>query len=253
MSPEPASPARRTDVIKADPKVIVALDFADPTQAMALVDRLDPAACALKVGKEMFVVAGPDPVRRMIERGFRVFLDLKFHDIPNTVARACAAATRLGVWMLNVHAAGGRAMLVAARESVAHTAAERSAPRPLLIAVTVLTSLGAGDVAEVGFAETTESLALRLAQLAADCGLDGVVCSAIEAPTLRRKLGEGFKLVTPGIRPAGSAAEDQSRIVTPEAAIANGVDYLVIGRPIIQAADPVEALARINKSLEVAA
>jgi orotidine-5'-phosphate decarboxylase len=253
MSPEPASFARRTGVINADPKVIVALDFADPMQAMALVDRLDPAACALKVGKEMFVVAGPEPVRRMIERGFRVFLDLKFHDIPNTVARACAAATRLGVWMLNVHAAGGRAMLAAARESVARAATERSAPRPLLIAVTVLTSLGASDVAEVGFAETPESLALRLARLAADCGLDGAVCSAVEAPALRRTLGAGFKLVTPGIRPAGSAADDQSRIVTPEVAIASGVDYLVIGRPITEAADPVEALARINKSLETAA
>ena len=253
MSPEPTRSARRTDVMQADPKVIVALDFADPTQAMALVDRLDPAACALKVGKEMFVVAGPDPVRRMIERGFRVFLDLKFHDIPNTVARACAAATRLGVWMLNVHAAGGRAMLVAARESVARTAAERSAPRPLLIAVTLLTSLSASDVAELGFAESPESIALRLARLAADCGLDGAVCSAVEAPALRRALGAGFKLVTPGIRPAGSAEDDQSRIVTPEAAIAGGADYVVIGRPIIQAADPVDALARINNSLGIAA
>ncbi|HEX5866004.1 MAG TPA: orotidine-5'-phosphate decarboxylase [Casimicrobiaceae bacterium] len=233
--------------------MIVALDFADPAQAMAFVDRLDPAACALKVGKEMFVAAGPEPVRRMIERGFRVFLDLKFHDIPNTVARACAAATRLGVWMLNVHAAGGRAMLVAARESVARTAAERAASRPLLIAVTVLTSLGATDVAEVGFAETPEKIALRLALLAADCGLDGAVCSAVEAPALRRALGAGFKLVTPGIRPAGSETDDQSRIVTPEAAIARGADYLVIGRPITQAADPLAVLARINRSLEVAA
>ena len=250
--PEPAPSGRGTDATKADPRVIVALDFADPTQAMAFVDRLDPTACALKVGKEMFVAAGPEPVRRMIEQGFRVFLDLKFHDIPNTVARACAAATRLGVWMLNVHAAGGRAMLVAARESVARAAAERSASRPLLIAVTVLTSLGATDVAEVGFGETPERLALRLALLAADCGLDGAVCSAVEAPALRRALGAGFKLVTPGIRPAGSGADDQSRIVTPEAAIARGADYLVIGRPITQAVDPLAVLARINKSLEVA-
>src|SRR5438034_7425496 len=168
-----------------NPRIIVALDFADPAQAVALVDRLDPGSCALKVGMEVFVAAGPDPVRRMIERGFRVFLDLKFHDIPNTVAQACAAATRLGVWMLNVHACGGRAMLVAARESVARTAAAQSAPRPLLIAVTVLTSLGAGDVAELGFAEAPESLALRLARLAADCGLDGAVCSAVAAPVAR--------------------------------------------------------------------
>lgn len=236
-----------------DPRVIVALDFADPARAMALVDRLVPQACALKVGKEMFVAAGPEPVRQMVERGFRVFLDLKFHDIPNTVAQACAAATRLGVWMLNVHAAGGRAMLVAARESVARTSAERGTPRPLLLAVTVLTSLGADDVAEVGFAGAPQALALRLAQLAAGCGLDGVVCSALEAPALRRAHGAGFKLVTPGIRPVGSAAGDQTRVVTPEAAIANGADYLVIGRPISQAADPAAELARINASLEVAA
>ena len=204
-----------------------------------------PAACALKVGKEMFVVAGPDPVRRMIERGFRVFLDLKFHDIPNTVAQACAAATRLGVWMLNVHATGGRTMLVAARESVARTATERSAPRPLLIAVTVLTSLGAGDVAELGFTEAPESIALRLARLAADCGLDGVVCSAVEAPALRHALGAGFKLVTPGIRPAGSVADDQSRIVTPEAAIAGGVDT-ISDAPIVYS----KALARIVLALD---
>jgi len=239
----------------ADPKVIVALDFANPMHALALADKLDPHSCALKVGKEMFVVAGPDPVRRMIERGFRVFLDLKFHDIPNTVAQACAAATRLGVWMLNVHAAGGRAMLVAARESVARTATEQSAPRPLLIAVTVLTSLGAADVAELGSAEapgvtdTAASQAVKLARMTAVCGLDGVVCSAVEALAMRAALGPAFKLVTPGIRPVGSARDDQARIITPEAAIANGADYLVVGRPITQAANPVAALAAINSSI----
>jgi orotidine-5'-phosphate decarboxylase len=232
-----------------DPKVIVALDYADPAQAIALVERLDPEACALKVGKEMFVVAGPEPVRWMIGRGFRVFLDLKFHDIPNTVAQACAAATRLGVWMLNVHAAGGRAMLVAARDAVARAAAERSAPRPWLIAVAVLTSLDGGDLEQIGFAGTPEALALRLARLSADCGLDGVVCSAVEAPALRRALGARFKLVTPGIRPGGTAVDDQARVVTPEVAIANGADYLVIGRPITQAADPPAALRRINAAL----
>jgi orotidine-5'-phosphate decarboxylase len=245
-SHSPATPAQ-------GPRVIVALDFADPAQAMALVDRLDPSACALKVGKEMFVVAGPEPVRRMIERGFHVFLDLKFHDIPTTVAKACAAATRLGVWMLDVHAAGGRAMLVAAREAVARTAAERGTPRPMLLAVTVLTSLGEDDLAEIGFADAPQGVALRLARLSADCGLDGAVCSAVEAPALRGALGAGFKLVTAGIRPLGTAAGDQTRIVTPEAAIANGADYLVIGRPISQAADPAAELARINASLEVAA
>jgi orotidine-5'-phosphate decarboxylase len=251
-SPERSSPSDPR-APRADPRVIVALDFADPAEAMALVRKLDPAACALKVGKELFVVSGPEYVRRMTERGFRVFLDLKFHDIPNTVAQACAAATRLGVWMLNVHAAGGRAMLVAAREAVARTAAELDAPRPLLIAVTLLTSLGAGDVAEIGFAGAPEAVALRLARLAAESGLDGAVCSAAEAAALRRELGTAFKLVTPGIRPAGSAADDQARIVTPESAIASGADYLVIGRPITRAPDPVAALARINGSLEIAA
>ncbi len=235
------------------PKVIVALDFAAAAQALAFADRIDPAACAVKVGKELYVAAGPEPVQRLIERGFRVFLDLKFHDIPHTVARACAAATRLGVWMLNVHAAGGRAMLTAAREAVTQSAAGRQTKPPLLLAVTVLTSLDADDVAEIGFAEAPEPLALRLARLAADCGLDGAVCSAAEAPALRRALGRGFTLVTPGIRTAGADAADQARVLTPQAAIANGADYLVIGRPITQAADPAAELARINAALEVSA
>ncbi|MBK7590234.1 MAG: orotidine-5'-phosphate decarboxylase [Betaproteobacteria bacterium] len=233
----------------ADPRVIVALDFAHPARALALMDRLDPAQCALKVGKEMFVVAGPEPVRWMVERGFRVFLDLKFHDIPNTVAQACAAATRLGVWMLNVHAAGGQAMLEAARQAVAQTAAERGKPRPWLIAVTVLTSLDDADLAAVGMAGPTAAAARRLALLAQAAGLDGVVCSAQEAVPLRAACGAAFKLVTPGIRPRGSARDDQARIITPEAAIANGADYLVIGRPITQAPDPLAALAAINASL----
>jgi orotidine-5'-phosphate decarboxylase len=232
-----------------DPRIIVALDYADPAEAMSLVDRLEPGACALKVGKELFVAAGPEPVRRMIDRGFRVFLDLKFHDIPNTVAQASAAATRLGVWMFNVHAAGGRAMLTAARDAVARTALEDHVPRPWLIAVTVLTSLDGRDLEEIGFAGTPDALALRLARLTADCGLDGVVCSGVEAPELRRVLGARFKLVAPGIRPAGIAADDQSRVATPEAAIANGADYLVIGRAITRAADPPAALARINATL----
>lgn len=234
----------------SDPKVIVALDFANPMRALALADRLDPAACALKVGKEMFVVAGPEPVRWMVARGFRVFLDLKFHDIPNTVAQACAAATRLGVWMLNVHAAGGAAMLAAARAAVDADAAQQGRPKPLLIAVTVLTSLGDADLAATGIADAPAPQALRLARLAAANGLDGVVCSAVEAKALRSALGPGFRLVTPGIRPAGSPQDDQARIITPQAAIANGADYLVIGRPITQAADPVAALAAINASLE---
>jgi orotidine-5'-phosphate decarboxylase len=235
------------------PRVIVALDFAEQARALALVDRLDPAACALKVGKELFVAAGPEPVRQMIERGFSVFLDLKFHDIPNTVAQACAAATRLGVWMMNVHASGGRAMMQAARDSVARTAAERGRFRPLLIAVTVLTSLDVGDLAEIGIGDSAEDEVLRLAKLAAACDLDGVVCSAAEASALRRALGARFKLVTPGIRPAGAAADDQARVVTPQVALANGADYLVIGRPITQAADPLAALRDINAAVGASA
>ena len=232
-----------------DPRVVVALDFAHPARALALMDRLDPRACALKVGKEMFVVAGPEPVRWMIERGFRVFLDLKFHDIPNTVAQACAAATRLGVWMLNVHAAGGTAMLEAAREAVTRTAAELGRPSPLLIAVTVLTSLDDADLDAIGLAGPAAAAAVRLARLAQRAGLDGVVCSAREAGELRQACGAGFRLVTPGIRPAGSTRDDQARIVTPEAAVAAGADYLVVGRPITQADDPTAALAAINASI----
>jgi len=231
------------------PKVFVALDYGNAADALALVQRLDPRQCGLKVGKELFVTAGPEPVRRMVERGFAVFLDLKFHDIPNTVASACAAAARLGVAMVNVHASGGRAMLAAAREAV-----DRAIARPpLLIAVTVLTSLTDGDLADIGYSASTQDIALCLARLTRACGLDGVVCSAQEAPALRSGLGPGFKLVTPGIRLADSVKDDQARVVTPEAAVRNGADYLVIGRPITQAADPVATLAAINASLAKAA
>ena len=237
---------------RPDPRVFVALDFDNPMRALALADRLDPRACGLKVGSEMFAVAGPEPVRWMVERGFNVFLDLKFHDIPNTVAQACAVASRLGVFMLNVHAAGGRAMLVAARDAVANVCAPPQTP-PLLIAVTVLTSLNDADLRETGHTDDATAQAVRLATLARDCRLDGVVCSAVEAPAMRRALGREFKLVTPGIRPAGASVDDQARIITPEAAIANGADYLVVGRPITQAADPVAALAAINRSIGDAA
>ena len=234
---------------RPDPRVFVALDFDNPMRALALADRLDPRVCGLKVGSEMFAVAGPEPVRWMVERGFNVFLDLKFHDIPNTVAQACAVATRLGVFMLNVHAAGGRAMLVAARGAVANACAHLQTTPPLLIAVTVLTSLNDADLRETGHADGATAQAVRLAMLARDCRLDGVVCSAIEAPAMRRALGREFKLVTPGIRPAGASVDDQARIITPEAAVANGADYLVVGRPITRAADPVAALAAINRSI----
>ena len=235
------------------PRVVVALDFENPMRALALADRLDPRACGLKVGKEMFVVTGPDPVRWMVARGFNVFLDLKFHDIPNTVAQACAAATRLGVWMLNVHAGGGRVMLTAARGAVTNTAHEARRAPPLLIAVTVLTSLGDADLRELGHLDNATAQSLRLARLARECGLDGVVCSAVEAPAIRQSLGRDFTLVTPGIRLPGAQPDDQTRIITPEEALANGADYLVVGRPITQAADPVATLAAINRSLGAAA
>ena len=233
----------------AEPRVIVALDFAETATALALAARLDPAQCALKVGKELFTSAEAGLVRELVRRGFRVFLDLKFHDIPNTVAQACAAATRLGVWMLNVHASGGPAMLAAARDAVACTADDAGIPRPILIAVTVLTSLSASDLASIGVDATPEQQVLRLARLAQSQGLDGVVCSALEAHALRRAIGPGFKLVTPGIRPAGAAVQDQARVMTPRDALAAGADYLVVGRPITAAADPVAALDAINASI----
>ncbi|MEP7062802.1 MAG: orotidine-5'-phosphate decarboxylase [Betaproteobacteria bacterium] len=235
------------------PKVIVALDFADGSEALALAAQLSPAYCGVKVGKELFTAAGPELVNDLTARGFRVFLDLKFHDIPNTVANACAAATRLGVWMLNVHASGGAAMLAAARIAVDDTAASRGKPAPLLIAVTVLTSLSADDLAAIGVDATPASQALRLARLAQANGIDGVVCSAQEAAALRAACGPGFTLVTPGIRPAGVGVHDHARAMTPEAAIAAGADYLVVGRAITGAADPLAALAAINASIGVPA
>ena len=250
--PDPVGAAARphpgASAPPAAPRVIVALDFPDAAQALAFAVRLDPRRCAVKVGKELFVAAGPGVVRELVERGFRLFLDLKLHDIPSTVAGACAAATRLGVWMLDVHAAGGRAMLCAAREAV-DAAAPPGLARPLLVAVTVLTSLDAAALVETGVPDAPARQALRLARLARDCGLDGAVCSAQEAPELRAALGPSFVLVTPGIRPAGAAAADQARVVTPAEAIARGADYLVIGRPITSAPDPLAALAAIDASL----
>lgn len=235
-----------------EPRVIVALDFPDMMSAFGLAARLDPSVCALKVGKELFTVAEAGLVRELVRRGFRVFLDLKFHDIPNTVAQACAAATRLGVWMIDVHAAGGAAMMTAAREAVARTAASEGRPRPLLVAITVLTSLDAADLASIGVAGTAEAQVLRLARLAQTSGLDGVVCSAQEAAMLRGQCGADFRLVTPGIRPAGGEAHDQVRVMTPEAAIAAGADYLVVGRAITAAPDPIAALRDINRSIGAA-
>ena len=227
-----------------DPKIIVALDYPESKPALELVSRLQPSLCRLKIGKELFTAAGPMVVEQCMQRGFEVFLDLKFHDIPNTTAQACKAAASLGVWMVNVHALGGRKMLEAAREAVA-----TSMRPPKLIAVTVLTSMAQEDLAGIGIADTPSNMVLRLAKLAQDCGLDGVVCSAQEATLLRLQCGSSFCFVTPGIRPADSAADDQSRIMTPRAALQNGASYLVIGRPITKAADPLLALQNISKEI----
>ena len=224
--------------------VIVALDYDDQHQALALADRLDPTFCRLKVGKELFTAAGPSIVKNLSDRGFDIFLDLKFHDIPNTVAKAIGAAADLGVWMANVHASGGSRMMSAARKALDSKGSEM-----LLIGVTVLTSMDASDLEEVGVRRNPSAQVLHLAELAKNSGLDGVVCSAQEAKLLKESLGPAFKLVTPGIRLANSAADDQRRILTPADAVALGSDYLVIGRPITQSTDPLATLSEINRSL----
>jgi len=225
--------------------IIVALDYDNAPAALALTKKLDPALCRVKVGKELFTRAGPALVEQIQALGFDVFLDLKFHDIPNTVAAAVRAAADLGVWMVNVHASGGRRMMEAAREAV-----QQSTNKPLLIGVTVLTSMSADDLLELGYTQTPQQRVASLAQLAADSGLDGVVCSAQESSALRQQCGADFALVTPGIRLAGDAAGDQRRVVTPVDAMANGSDYLVIGRSITQATDPVATLQQIHRDLQ---
>lgn len=224
--------------------VIVALDVARAADALALADSLAPAECRLKVGKELFTAEGPAVVRALHDRGFEVFLDLKFHDIPNTVAAAVATAADLGVWMVNVHASGGRRMMTAARERLLQGNYDTR-----LIAVTVLTSMEREDLADIGLDVEPMDQVRRLAALTAECGLHGVVCSAQEAAVLREQQSRDFLLVTPGIRPAGSDSGDQRRIMTPEQAVAAGVSYMVIGRPISQTASPSEALRAINRSL----
>lgn len=229
----------------SEPKVVVALDFAREEEALALVDQLSPSACRLKVGKEMFTLFGPQFVRQLVARGFDVFLDLKFHDIPNTVANAVAASAELGVWMVNVHASGGRRMMEAAKAALAPYGEKA----PLLIAVTVLTSMEQSDLNELGVRLTPAEQVLHLARLTKAAGLDGVVCSAQEASLLKAECGADFKLVTPGIRPAGSEQGDQRRIMTPAQAVAAGADYLVVGRPITQADTPASVLQAINAEL----
>lgn len=222
-------------------KVIVALDYNQESDALKFVDSVDPSLCRLKVGKEMFTYFGPAFVKKLIERRFEVFLDLKFHDIPNTVASAVRAAAELGVWMVNVHASGGAKMMTAAREILEPYGSDA----PLLTAVTVLTSMDQEQLAAVGIERQVRDQVCLLAQLAGKCGLDGVVCSAQEAPMLRQIMGKDFLLVTPGIRPLNAAVGDQSRVVTPKQAVLNGSSYLVIGRPITRAEDPNEVVRQI--------
>lgn len=228
-----------------DPKVIVALDYADADVALAFVESLDPTVCRLKVGKEMFTLFGPDLVKQLVSKGFDVFLDLKFHDIPNTVAKACKAAAELGVWMVNVHASGGLEMMKAAKQAIL---ASRN-PDTKLIAVTVLTSMDQEQLAGVVPSVTPAEQVERLAALTHAAGLDGVVCSAQEAVLLRKHYGRDFLLVTPGIRPEGSDKGDQKRVMTPQSAVEAGVNYLVMGRPITQADDPLAVLKHINELL----
>ncbi|MCS3430113.1 orotidine-5'-phosphate decarboxylase [Klebsiella sp. BIGb0407] len=235
--------------VVTDSPIVVALDYDSRDKALAFVDRIDPRDCRLKVGKELFTLAGPDLVRDLQQRGFDVFLDLKFHDIPNTTAHAVAAAAELGVWMVNVHASGGKRMMTAAREALLPYGNDA----PLLIAVTVLTSMEASDLADLGLNIAPADYAARLAALTRDCGLDGVVCSAQEAVRFKQELGQDFKLITPGIRPAGSDAGDQRRIMTPLQAQQSGVDYMVIGRPITQSDNPALTLRDIRTSLKLGA
>ena len=228
----------------SDSRIIVALDSADCARVRELAGQLDPLRCRLKVGKQLFTVGGPQVVRELIAEGFDVFLDLKFHDIPNTVAGACRAASELGVWMLNVHATGGRLMMEAARQAI-----EPVKPRPYLIAVTLLTSLDKDDIREVGFSATARHHARKLALLANSSGLDGVVCSPQELTCLRQDHAHNFLMVTPGIRPAGSDRRDQKRVMTPLEAIQRGASYIVVGRPITGAPEPMEALIAVESEV----
>ncbi|MFT6093789.1 MAG: orotidine-5'-phosphate decarboxylase [Pseudohongiellaceae bacterium] len=223
-------------------RIIVALDFESSKQAANFLDNLDPEECRVKIGKELFTASGPDFVRSVIARGFDVFLDLKYHDIPNTVAKAAAVAADLGVWMLNVHASGGMTMMSKTREALERFGADR----PKLIAVTVLTSMVSDDLAQIGVRGNPLEQVVRLATLTKEAGLDGVVCSAVETSTLRKSTGPDFCLVTPGIRRLEDAVGDQKRVVGPGEAIANGSDYLVVGRPITKASSPNSALAEFN-------
>ncbi len=230
-----------------EPRVIVALDFDDQASAKNLIEQLDPTQCKLKIGKEMFTHFGPDFVKWVVGKNFGVFLDLKFHDIPNTTAKACLAAADLGVWMINVHASGGLKMMETAKQALDNWGSHA----PKLIAVTVLTSMDQTSLNQVGVEQSTRDQVLSLAKLSHLAGLDGVVCSAQEALMLRENLPREFNLVTPGIRPVGSSLDDQHRVMTPPKAIEAGVDYLVIGRPITKAQEPLKSLIDINNSIKI--
>lgn len=229
----------------SDPRIIVALDFSDQTKALDFAAKLDSQLCRIKVGKELFTLAGPQLIEKLRHLGFEIFLDLKFHDIPNTVAAACRAASNLGVWLVNVHALGGRKMLIAAQKALEGKSTK-------LIAVTLLTSLSHDDLGEIGIDAEPSDMARRLALLTQQCGLSGVVCSAVEAAELRAVLGDDFWLVTPGIRMPGGDRNDQARVATPYDAMRNGADYLVIGRPITQSSNPLKALQSLNEEIKLA-
>ncbi len=233
--------------------VIVALDFSSEKETMQLVEQLEPSLCRLKVGKELFTRCGPALVRQLVNKNFDVFLDLKFHDIPNTVAQACKAAADLGVWMMNVHALGGEKMMQAARQALADKKTANNED-PLLIAVTWLTSSGQVELDALGLNCTPQNMVQRLVKMTQNAGLHGVVCSAQEAIVLRKTIADDFLLVTPGIRLLDKKhnsieKDDQCRVVTPEKAILDGSSYLVIGRPITQAKDPCRILRTINASI----
>jgi orotidine-5'-phosphate decarboxylase len=228
-----------------DSRIIVALDYPTKSLAMEFVDKVDPGLCKLKVGKQLFTGCGPDIVESLVNKGFDVFLDLKFHDIPNTVYEACKSAVNLGVWMLNIHAIGGKEMLCAARQAV-----PADGSKHLLIAVTVLTSTSDQDLKDFGISYSAVDMVMKLAQMTADAGLDGVVCSAHETVQLRQTFGKEFYLITPGIRPADINADDQKRIKTPSEAILSGSNFLVIGRPVTQSNDPVATLIAIKDEIE---
>lgn len=229
-----------------EPRLIVAADYDSLEDALELADQLNPRLCRLKVGHQLYSAAGPQAVRQLQDKGYDVFLDLKYHDIPNTVAGACRAAAELGVWMVNVHAAGGPAMMEAAAEAIAPLVDRR----PLLVAVTILTSIDQQQFDQIGYQGTIENKVSSFALMAERCGLDGVVCSAMEIEPLRGVTRSGFLLVTPGIRPSGAATGDQKRVMGPQQALERGASHLVVGRPITQAADPAAALSTLIAQMD---